>query len=238
MMDFEALKAEFPQSQVHWRAQTVTKAGDKAMALAYVDARDVMNRLDEVVGPENWQDDYTTAGGRTICKLAIRVGDEWVSKSDGAGDTAVEGEKGGISDAFKRAAVKWGVARYLYDLPCPWVPCESYEANGKKHFRKFTDDPWKHVRSKPSAAPKQGPPAEFKAHEFSDPTTAANTSGDSALIREVFRMCVQQASKSDTLKYWWENHQYAYQLMTENDQRLVNDAFNKRKRQLDQKEAA
>ena len=34
----------------------------------------------------------------------------------------MEAEKGRISDAFKRAAVHWGVGRYLYNLPNVWVP--------------------------------------------------------------------------------------------------------------------
>lgn len=40
--------------------------------------------------------------------------------SNGAGETQVEGEKGKFSDAFKRAAVLWGVGRYLYYLPNTW----------------------------------------------------------------------------------------------------------------------
>ena len=134
-MMFEKLSAPFPPEAVHWRAQTVTKDGSKALALAYLDARDVMDRLDEAVGPANWRDSYVeTPKGRTICTLEIRVDGEWIAKSDGAGDTDVEGEKGSISDALKRAAVKWGIGRYLYDLGNVWAPCESYEVEdrGKK----------------------------------------------------------------------------------------------------------
>jgi hypothetical protein len=124
---FEKLSAPFAPDAIHWRAQTLTKNKEKALALAYLDARDVMDRFDEAVGPANWQDSYVeTVKGRVICTIAVRVGEEWVSKSDGAGDTAVEGDKGGISDAFKRAAVKWGVGRYLYDLGTVWAPCELY----------------------------------------------------------------------------------------------------------------
>lgn len=137
------LSAEFPREAVSWRAQSLTKTGDKAMALAYIDARDVMDRLDLICGPENWQDRYEeTAKGRVICTISINIEGHWINKSDGAGDTAVEGDKGGISDAFKRAAVKWGIGRYLYDMPTPWVPCETYEKNGKKYFSHFTADPW------------------------------------------------------------------------------------------------
>lgn len=141
------LKAPFPESLISWRAQTLTRDGSKALALAYIDARDVMNRLDEVVGAANWQDSYVVDGVRTICTLSIRYGGEWVSKSDGAGDTSVEAEKGSISDAFKRAAVKWGVGRYLYDIAAPWVPCEVYEnSQGKKVFSSWKVDPWKYVK--------------------------------------------------------------------------------------------
>lgn len=152
-MNFGDLSREFPREAVHWRAQSLTRNGDKAMALAYIDARDVMNRLDEAVGPENWQDEYTSANGRTICRIGIKIGDAWVWKSDGAGDTDVEKEKGGISDAFKRAAVKWGIGRYLYSLPTPWVACETYERNGKKVFSRFTADPWAHVRTRQDNTP-------------------------------------------------------------------------------------
>jgi hypothetical protein len=147
MIELAKLYDEFPREAIHWRAQSVTNDGTKAMALAYIDARDVMDRLDSVVGPENWQDRYEeTATGRVLCSISIRIGDEWITKSDGAGNTDVEGEKGALSDALKRAAVKWGIGRYLYSIPAPWVPCETYERNGKRHWKKWTEDPWKHVR--------------------------------------------------------------------------------------------
>ena len=137
-MTLSQLSAPFDPAAIHWRAQTLTSDGNKALALAYLNARDVMDRLDDVVGPENWQDSYTeTPKGRTICTLSIRVNGEWISKSDGAGDTDVEGDKGSISDALKRAAVKWGIGRYLYALGNVWAPCETYAANGKKRWSKW-----------------------------------------------------------------------------------------------------
>lgn len=145
----EGLHAEFPREAISWRAQSLTKDGDKAMALAYIDARDVMQRLDKVVGPANWQDRYEFHGARTVCYLSIRVNDEWITKADGAGDSDVEAEKGAISDALKRAAVKWGIGRYLYDLDAPWVPCESYERNGKHYWKRWKADPWRYVNDAP-----------------------------------------------------------------------------------------
>lgn len=134
----DKLSAPFPPEAIHWRAQTVTKDGDKALALAYLDARDVMDRLDEAAGPANWATTYEeTLKGRVLCRLSLRIDGEWVMKTDGAGDTDVEGEKGAISDALKRAAVSWGIGRYLYDLGNVWAPCESYAANGKMKWRKW-----------------------------------------------------------------------------------------------------
>ncbi len=153
MTIWDDLKAEFPREAVSWRAQTLTKNGDKALALAYIDARDVMNRLDSIVGPQNWQNRYEVHGNKTICYLSIGIdggnGETvWITKADGAGDTDVEAEKGSISDALKRAAVLFGIGRYLYDMPATWVPCETYEKGGKLYWSKWSDDPWNYVRGR------------------------------------------------------------------------------------------
>lgn len=163
---FDQLSAEFPREAISWRAQSVNKEGTKALALAYIDARDVMERLDAVVGPGNWQDRYEFSGPRTICYLSIRVGEEWITKADGAGDTDVEAEKGAISDAFKRAAVKWGIGRYLYDLDAPWVPCECSEWQGKKRWKRWTANPWSFVKGAANTPADQGTsPKPSAAHQ-------------------------------------------------------------------------
>jgi hypothetical protein len=152
---FKELAAPFPKEKIHWRAQSITKDGSKAMALAYLDARDVMDRLDAVCGPDGWQaEHYDCGGGKMACKIGIRsqlvcvnsdnavtLGD-WIWKSDGAGETQIEAEKGAFSGALKRAGVMWGIGRYLYSMPAPWVPCETYERGGKKVWKKWTADPW------------------------------------------------------------------------------------------------
>ncbi len=132
MSKLDELKAPFEEKQIHWRVGATTSDKKKGIALAYIDARDVMKRLDDVMGFEKWRDHYhETRSGRVICVLSLAVGepglDYWIEKSDGAGETQVEGEKGAISDAFKRAAVKWGVGRYLYYLPNKWVDLDQYK---------------------------------------------------------------------------------------------------------------
>lgn len=127
---FDGLSAPFPTEVIEWRIGSTTKDKTKGMALAYINARAVMDRLDMICGPGGWQDRYPHANGKTVCEIGVRVARqdgewEWLWKSDGAGDTDFEAEKGALSDAFKRAAVRWGVGRYLYDLDAPWVPLEN-----------------------------------------------------------------------------------------------------------------
>lgn len=126
-MDLNELKKPFPIEKISWRVGATTKDKTKAIPLAYIDARDVMERLDEVCGPENWQALYPHANGKTSCKIGIKIDDEWVWKENGAGDSDVEGVKGAFSDAFKRSAVLWGVGRYLYDVPNIWVEIDEYK---------------------------------------------------------------------------------------------------------------
>ena len=123
-----AFKRPFPVSSVKFR-----KGPGGSKELSYIDARDVMQRLDEVVGIDGWQDKYEWIGQRIICTLSVRIGGEWVTKSDGADDSQIEGAKGGISDALKRAAVKFGIGRYLYHpgafngrTPAKWATPEGY----------------------------------------------------------------------------------------------------------------
>ena len=128
---YERLAAPFDPSEIDWRVGSTNQDKTKGMALAYIDARAVMDRLDTIVGPAGWQCRYVMGEGKTVCELSVKCGDEWVTKSDGAGNTDFEAEKGALSDAFKRAAVRWGIGRYLYNLASPWVPIE---AKGKSHF--------------------------------------------------------------------------------------------------------
>jgi hypothetical protein len=123
---FDALSAPFPPDAIDWRVGSTNADKSKGMALAYIDARTVMDRLDTMCGPDAWQDNYSPGvGGSIICNLGVRFpNSEWIWKADGAGATDYEGEKGALSDAFKRAAVRFGIGRYLYDLKAPWVAIE------------------------------------------------------------------------------------------------------------------
>jgi len=132
MEPLKRLAEPFPVNRIHWRVGVTTQDKKKGIALAYLDARDVMKRLDDVCGIY-WQCRYPFTG---CCEIGIhesilgggdKVGDPWLWRANGAGETNVEAEKGQFSDAFKRAAVMWNVGRYLYALPNVWVELNQYK---------------------------------------------------------------------------------------------------------------
>lgn len=112
-MNLEKLKDEMPYQ---WRVQSFSKTSETCSCVAYIDARDVMDRLDAVCGAENWQDKYEVINGQLFCSIGVFVNEKWVWKADTGTESQTEKEKGHVSDAFKRAAVKWGVGRFLYNL--------------------------------------------------------------------------------------------------------------------------
>jgi hypothetical protein len=138
----QRLAEPFPGDVVKWRAQGKPhKRGSAfyARVVAYVDARIVIDRLNTVMGLD-WQKRTTeTPKGRVLCSLGITLPDgREVWRDDGAGDTDIEGEKGAISDALKRAAVQFGIGAYLYALPSPSVEVEVDERGDKVYLRGLT----------------------------------------------------------------------------------------------------
>ena len=128
-MKLEDLKKELPYK---WRVQS-SKYG-KSTCVAYIDARDAQDLLDEVVGPENWQSIFYEENGLLFCKVGIAApinGKEysnvWVWKSDTGSESNVEKQKGHASDAFKRACVSWGIGRFLYRLPIQTLKTKEYK---------------------------------------------------------------------------------------------------------------
>ena len=110
------LKAPFPRADIEFRIAKVNKQNGKAQVLAYVTSRAVMDRLDAVFGCEKWSDEYEVLENGVTCKLSAKLNGDFITKQDAAPFTEIEALKGAFSDALKRAAVKFGIGRYLYKL--------------------------------------------------------------------------------------------------------------------------
>lgn len=136
---FEEFGKPFPSSDVSWKIQITKRDKTAGKVVPYLDARAIADRLDEVVGQYNWRDDYGQWHCYTeepkeegkkpkkvnsqLCTIYIydEERQEWIGKTDGAENTDFESVKGGLSDSFKRAAVKWNIGRYMYNFEPVWV---------------------------------------------------------------------------------------------------------------------
>lgn len=125
-IDWEKLSAQFDPEDLEWRVQSCGKKNDKVWALVmpYVTSRAIMERLDAVCGPQNWKNGFEPGPcGGVVCVISIRVDGAWIGKWDGAdqeeqseGGQKIDKVKSALSSAMKRAAVQWGMGRYLYKI--------------------------------------------------------------------------------------------------------------------------
>jgi hypothetical protein len=114
-MQFRDLTAD----EIEVRVQSATEKG--AILLLYKNARCDMNILDETVGVDKWEREHYECKGNLFCRVKIKCGSEWVSKSDCGTESNTEAEKGEASDSFKRACFNWGIGRELYTSPFIFV---------------------------------------------------------------------------------------------------------------------
>jgi hypothetical protein len=168
-INYSDLKKPFAPSETEWRLVECGKgtSGIWAKCVAYVSNRAIMDRLDDVCGAGNWWNEFKAGpGGGVICGLSIRDVDHVVCKWDGADNTDIEGVKGGLSNSMKRAAVQWGIGRFLYDLEIQWAVIDEKG----RYFAKLPDKhgggtfKW-NAPALPTwavANPTQPPPAEPK----------------------------------------------------------------------------
>ena len=161
--DLARLADPFPPSDIEWKPGATTRDKSKGLAMAYLTSRAVQQRFDDVCGPADWRNEFTEGpGGGVLCGIAVRVEREdgtaeWVTKWDGADNSQVEAVKGGLSGSMKRAAVQWGVGRYLYDLPATWVRLDE---RGR-----FAEPPRIPPAFLPSDAPRPSAPSESRPAE-------------------------------------------------------------------------
>ncbi len=193
-----SLKKEIP---FRWKVQSARSWGCECVA--YIDARQVMDLLDEVMGPENWQDHYREVAGNVYCDLSLNVNDKWITKSDCGSQSNFEAEKGQASDAFKRAAVKWGIGRFLYSMASVRV----------KAVENGTDE-----RGKPRYAP-----ADEQGRKVRDLTAYINSSRQSAAApaeatpaqkEHIKSLCQTLGWSSEQLKSYLSTSQASWKHMT------------------------
>ena len=121
------LNVATPKDEIKYRPGSTFNWAEKKYArmLAYVDARYIQDKLDEIVGIGNWTNYFhRDEKGILYCTITIKFIREdgsvdSVSKTDVGTESNVEQQKGEVSDSFKRCAVHFGLARDLYNLPDP-----------------------------------------------------------------------------------------------------------------------
>lgn len=157
----QALATPFAPGEV--KCKPGATSGNRALPIWYLTARAVMDRLDAVLGIGGWRDEYTVhPDGSVKCRLVLRLGDEWLAKEDVGGQSEQDDEgdrmKAAFSDGLKRAAVKFGVGRYLYSVPPVWCDWD-------KEKKRFAKDP-------------QLPASALPGHKSPAKVAAAPANGD------------------------------------------------------------
>lgn len=115
-----ALSEPFPLGAVAVKPGALTKDRSRGLALAFVDPRAYMERLDAVVGSEHWTVGYQIAPLGVVCRLTI-LG----HVREDVGDFPPEDDPNRMTSAamqaFKRCCAAFGLGRYLYHLPQVWA---------------------------------------------------------------------------------------------------------------------
>ena len=246
--NFTDLGAPFPALDIEWRIQRSGEKNDKiwAMVLAYVTNRAIMERLDTVIGPENWCNHFKDGPqGGLLCGLSLWIRDGWVTKWDGADNTQVEAVKGGLSGSMKRAGVQWNIGRYLYKLPAGFANISDKGEHraklkeGNKWFKwdapqlpvwalPSGESPVKEIPTPVSATPEQGK-VESSLTEIPDPTKKADT-----MMQEVKN--VKNETELDEILHH-ENFRADYKILSEEFQKMILPCINTRKNQLKEAKA-
>lgn len=176
----ESLARPFRPDQVRWKPQVVTDAG-RALAVPYVDPRVVTERLDQVVGGDwafHWEP-LGVQGDRLVIKSSLTI--LGVTREDVGEHVLSDREqadpwKSAVSDALKRAAVHFGVGRYLYWLETVWC---TYD----KRRREFLDEPYIDDNGHVQVRRRQPEPERTQEARTSAQGNAARTPEQSAVSK-------------------------------------------------------
>jgi len=145
-INVERLYEPFPEKDIEWRIQQSGTHDGKVWAkcLAYVTARAIQERLDEVFGTMGWEAHYVPYPKGVICTIKVQDDNgDWIEKSDGAQYTEIEDFKGAISGSLKRAAAAGlGIGRYLYKLDATFAKIYNNSQKQIPHRGKTKDGKW------------------------------------------------------------------------------------------------
>ena len=184
------LAAALPVGVISWRqdGKPVLRDGRHfARFVAYIDANTVRERLDSVV-PGEWDltlellppipgsdDETSTASFKARLQILGVIREDVGTGKD---------YKSAATDAFKRAAVRFGIAHELYDYEQNWV-----QVDGDSRYAKPLEDPQAAYTRRWGATPAMGP-ARQEAAPSDDPMDgvdvvepAATTRGESRQAR-------------------------------------------------------
>lgn len=150
------LSAKFSADEVRSFPMQTTKKADQdgkwfGKPAFYIDARAVQQRLDDTCIWEDvyekdprWEPGILDEKGELRSpsilnglRILIERPDgslEWITRWDGADNSDIEGTKGGLSSATRRAAVKYGIGRYLYNVESKWLEMKPPTGNRRPAY--------------------------------------------------------------------------------------------------------
>jgi hypothetical protein len=128
------LRRPFTPEAVQFKIQAVK---NKALIVSYIDARQVGERLNTVC-PGQWSSAYREVEGGVECTITISAtgaGGMSQHRADvGISEGGLGGKKAVYSDAFKRAAVHWGIGVPLYYTPRYYADKADLDTFNEKHY--------------------------------------------------------------------------------------------------------
>lgn len=111
----EALRGLFPPDVIGWAEQKATillRPGEMVACTPFPSVSAVQDRLDSVLGPDNWSVSYDNPGEYTRCELSVRFepGADWVTR---VGLSNTKELDRAHAEALRSAARTLGIGRYL-----------------------------------------------------------------------------------------------------------------------------
>lgn len=197
----EQLTKPFGVELIEWRISNISKDKSKGLALPYVKTRAIQNRLDEVFTPFGWSNHFSDwkNNNAQICTISVNWNGKTIEKQDGAGDTAFESIKGGLSDSFKRCARMWGIGRYLTELEPMWVSIDQYKKIEKSEYDRLHNAYNQFINSSYSNKAAARPESQAQAHPQSKVIKTKKDNNVQSNVNNKFSVAVKKAEENKTV---------------------------------------